>query len=127
MERISHENETGNPIGVQDCRQAGCNPVINEAAATWACELASYSTRWVIWKAGHWVSENPFDAKQKRALRLFVKFNGEMTRSVFYRNTAHWTMKERDELLSNMINCGKLEEVSIPTKTKTKTLYKLRG
>lgn len=111
---------------VYACSADATNPVVDEAAAMWACELASYSTRWIIWKAGHWVSENPFDAKQKRILRLFNKHHGKMTRSLFYRYTSYWTTKDREELIGNMINSGLLEQKSVPTKTKTKTMYVMR-
>lgn len=102
------------------------NPIIDADAARWATDLASYCTRWMIFKAQHWVSENPFDAKQKRIIRILRAFKGKITRADLYRKTRSLSMKERDDAITNMLKTGQLHEDVETTKTKTKTVYRLK-
>jgi hypothetical protein len=98
------------------CSRDARNPAIDEPAATWACDLSRYLTRRLVFLAGRWVAENPFDARRKRVLRL-VADAGEhgITRSDLYGKTRAFTNRERAEILEALVACGDIREVTQPS------------
>jgi len=101
-------------------------PVIDRAAAEWACELSAYTTRRVIHLASLWISEGRFDAQQKKVLRLIADAGGEISRTDLCRQTRRLTIRERADILSNLVETGAITEIATPTAGRTKETYVLR-
>ncbi|MFW6159067.1 MAG: DUF3987 domain-containing protein [Planctomycetota bacterium] len=99
------------------------NPVIDADAARWACQLAEYVTRRVLWRATLWISDGRFDAKQKKVLRIIRDSGGEISHSDLYARTRSFTLREREEVIENMVATGQIDRVSIPTATKPRVVY----
>jgi hypothetical protein len=104
------------------------NPIIDEAAARWGCDLARYTTARLLNKAGIWLSDGQFDARQKWVLRvlegLSSKF-GRVTISDVVRHTQKLKKSERHEVLENLEETGQICIVQEKGKTKPITLIKL--
>lgn len=97
------------------CSRDDRNPAIDEPAATWACELSRYLTQRLIFLAGRWVAENPFDARRKRVLRLITDAGESgLSRSDLYGKTRAFTTRERTEILEALLVCSDIREVTQP-------------
>jgi len=96
---------------VYACSANHQSPAIDVDAAHWACELAEYLTRRMIYLAHQWVAEGPFDAKRKRMLRI-VEAAGPagLTRSQLCMKTRSLTVRERIEVIDALITCGDVLE-----------------
>ncbi|MBC7772786.1 MAG: DUF3987 domain-containing protein [Pyrinomonadaceae bacterium] len=110
---------------VYACSKNPENPIVDEHAARWACELSSYMTRLVMFKATDWVAENVFDGQQKRILRIIRDAGGTINRSVLCRKTQYLNRRERSDLLTNLVETGALIETSTATQTKSILTYTL--
>ena len=66
-----------------------------------------------------------FDAKQKAVLRAMRTAGGRMTRSQMCRVTQHLTQRERDEVLENLKETGRLKEGVEPTAGRSRRVYEL--
>lgn len=92
------------------------DPVVGELSASWAAELSTYVTRKLICIAAEWVSENPFEAKRKRMLRLIRKAGeGGLTRTQLYRKTKFLQTKERSEVVESLLATGEILEERVAT------------
>jgi hypothetical protein len=98
------------------CSRHAAEPVIDETAARWGCDVSRYLTRRLIYLASQWVAENPFDARRKRVLRL-IAAAGEsgLSRSELYAKTRAFTTRERAEVLEALLLCGDIREVHAPS------------
>ena len=84
-------------------------PVVGEASARWAADLSEYLTRRMIFTAGLWVSETPFEARRKRVLRdIRQAEGGRLTRTQLYRKTKHLTSKEREDIITSLLETGEI-------------------
>ena len=84
-------------------------PVVGEASARWAAELSEHLTRRMIFTAGLWVSETPFEARRKRVLRdIRQAEGGRLTRTQLYRKTKHLTSKEREDIVTSLLETGEI-------------------
>jgi hypothetical protein len=98
------------------CSRHAPEPLVDETAAGWACELSRYLTRRLIYLAGQWVAENPFDARRKRVLRLIAAAGEQgLSRSELYAKTRAFTARERVEVIEALLLCGDIREVSPST------------
>lgn len=91
---------------VYACSQDRENPVINEAAATWACELSEYLTKRLAYLASQWVGDGYFDSLQKRVVRIIKAAGGRLCQDDLSRRTRFLKSRDRRELLENMIENG---------------------
>ncbi len=107
------------------CSRDREKPVIDAAAAEWACGLSEHLTRRVLYLAHEYVSQGEFDAKQKAVLRAMRTAGGRMTRSQMCRVTQHLTQRERDEVLENLKETGRLKEAVEPTAGRSRRVYEL--
>jgi hypothetical protein len=97
------------------CSRQADAPLVDEAAASWACTLSRYLTRRLIYLASQWVAENPFDARRKRVLRLIAAAGEQgLSRSELYAKTRALTTRERAEVLEALLLCGDIREVASP-------------
>jgi hypothetical protein len=109
------------------CSANHTSPVIDEAAARWATELAVYQTKQLIKLASRWVADGFFDARQKRAKRVIEDAGGRMSRSEFARATQWLNGRERQEVVENLIETGQIAIELQPTATKPKEIYVITG
>ncbi len=107
------------------CSKNREKPVIDADAAEWACGLSEHLTRRVLYLAHEYVSQGEFDAKQKAVLRAMRTAGGRMTRSQMCRVTQHLTQRERDEVLENLKETGRLKEGVEPTAGRSRRVYEL--
>lgn len=83
------------------------NPKIDVKAAQWSCAVSDYLTRRMIYLAGQWIAENPYDAKRKRVLRLITDAGpAGLKRSQLYAKTRALTSRERNEVIEALLLCG---------------------
>jgi hypothetical protein len=111
---------------VHACSAHAEAPMIDLRAARWACELAVYLTRRMIWLAHTWVADGEFDRRQKHVMRLVRAAGGRMTRNEITRRLQRLTSRERGELLTNLVETGQLAMVEEPTKTFPRIVYVAR-
>jgi len=104
------------------CSKNHESPVIDEDAAHWACELSSYLTRRMLFVAGEWVADGLFDAKQKRVLRV-IRQCGSVTRTDLNFKTRWLSLRDRQEVLDNLIETGQVRVIETPTAGRTRVEY----
>ncbi|HPC65299.1 MAG TPA: bifunctional DNA primase/polymerase [Anaerohalosphaeraceae bacterium] len=100
-------------------------PVIDEAAAHWACRLSEHITRKMIYIADQWVSDGYFDEKQKKLLRIIKDMGGRITQSELCQRTRSLQRKERTEIIDNLLETGAIKKEQVNTTTKYTTCYVL--
>lgn len=83
-------------------------PEIGVEAAQWACALASYTSRRMLWIASQYIAEGQFDAKQKRVIRLLRAHGGRMTQDELRQATRSWKTTERQEVIENLLETGQV-------------------
>jgi phage/plasmid primase-like uncharacterized protein len=97
---------------VHACSENHEKPEINDAAARWACDLAAYQTRRMIWLCSQWVAHSAFDSMQKKVVRAIRDRGGKMGRRELVRLLQHLPAKQRDDLILNLIQTRQLCEVT---------------
>jgi len=110
---------------VYACSRDTHNLEIDKDAATWACELSTYLTTRMLSMIRDHVAHGEFDARQKLILRRAREKGGSISKSELCRITQHINTRERQELVDNLINTGRLKEVVMGTKGRTKTVFQL--
>lgn len=98
------------------CSRDHEDPVIDEPAALWACELIDFLVLRSCYLVAQWVAENGFDARRKRVLRIITEAGlGGITGTELYRQTRFLTAREREEVLEALKICGDITEHKEPT------------
>ncbi|MEQ9616641.1 MAG: bifunctional DNA primase/polymerase [Phycisphaerales bacterium] len=110
---------------VYACSANRKHPSIDEAAATWACDLSEYLTRRMLHVCHEWVAEGQFDARQKRVLRIVRRADGTISRTDLCRKTQWLTQRERQEVVNNLLETGQLCESKEATATRPRVIYAL--
>lgn len=78
----------------------GISP-IDEDAANWAIDLATYLTKRLIWIASSWIGESEFDRRRKRVVRAIREAGTEgLTMSQLTRKTQGLSIREREEVIA---------------------------
>lgn len=108
---------------VYACSADHVKPRIDVDAARWACDLATYLIKRMLYQAGQCVADGAFGAAQLRVLRI-IRDAGEITKTDLCRKTQDMTPRERDAILTNLEACGHIEVIKKPTKTKSKEVYR---
>jgi hypothetical protein len=101
------------------------SPVIDQAAAQWACQLCEHITRKMIYIADQWVSDGQFDEKQKRVLRIITDAGGRISQSQLGQKTRSLQKKERQEIIDNLLETGAIRKEKEETATNYATYYVL--
>jgi hypothetical protein len=100
-------------------------PEVDEVSATWGAAVSEYLTRKLISIAAEWVSENPFEAKRKRVLRLISKAGVEgMSRTQLYRKTKYLQTKERADILESLESTGEIRLERLATSGAPRVTYR---
>jgi hypothetical protein len=90
-----------------------------------AIRISNWSTRRLIAKIHGNLAENPFDARQKRVLRLIREAGGEITKSKLYLRTRSLTIRERRDVIDNLEVTGQIKIRTESTATKPREIYKI--
>lgn len=101
------------------------NLQIGVDAARWACDLSAYITRRMLYLAHQNVAESEFDVKQKRILRFIREAGGRISQRAFGRGTRWMSVRDRGELLENLLVTGQVREETIETAGRRRTEYVL--
>jgi len=110
---------------VYACSRNRMSPEIDVDAAGWACELSEHLTKRVLFMAHEYMAHGEFDAKQKSVLRSMRKHGNRLSRSQYCRATQHFTVREREDVLRNLVETGRVRELVEPTKGRKRTTYVL--
>ncbi len=104
-------------------------PLIDERAAAWACELSAYVTKRLLFEAHVRVADGQFDARQKRVLRLIVEHGGTqgISHTQLLWKTRWLSVRERQDVVENLIATGQINEVRVATKGRSATRYVSRA
>ncbi|OSM07678.1 hypothetical protein MAIT1_04555 [Magnetofaba australis IT-1] len=100
-------------------------PVIREADASWAIRLVQHSVATVIEQVERHVADNQVEHNHKRVLEIIRKSGaGGINRSQLCRKSRFLTKRERDEILSELVEAGDVLVWTQPSGTpKPITLY----
>jgi hypothetical protein len=110
---------------VYACSANRVGPVVDEAAARWACALSEHLTRRTLFLAQQWVADGEFDARQKKVLRIIREAGGQICHSELYSRTRSLTPRERQEVLENLGQTGQVVVRTESTATKPRVVYAL--
>jgi hypothetical protein len=105
------------------CSESQERPLIGVDGARWASEFIDHQTRRMLFMAAHHVSENLFDARQKKVLRIIQDAGGRISRSALCRRTQSLSQRERLEVILNLKETGLIVEEYEPTATKGRSIY----
>ncbi|TET37976.1 MAG: DUF3987 domain-containing protein [Planctomycetota bacterium] len=100
-------------------------PVIGKGATEWGSLFAVHQAKRMLFMANEHVSENDFDAHQKKIIRIIRKAGGQLERRALSRKTQYLKKGERQEIIANLMDAGIIKQVPLPTRTKTGFAYKL--
>lgn len=98
---------------------------IGSESAEWGAELSMHLTECTLRFARRHVVSSPFEAMQNRILEAIRKRGGSISRSQLTRDTQSLTVKERNAVLENLTEAGRVREHSRETGTKPATWYEL--
>jgi hypothetical protein len=92
---------------------------VDRRAAEWACTLAEWGTRKIVWLAEQWIGENEFDKGRKRVLREIIAAgeNG-LTTTALARKIRGMRAKEREEILVALRTTGDIVETIVPSSAR---------
>jgi hypothetical protein len=102
-------------------------PVIDEGAARWACELSEHLTRRMLHLASRWVSEGQFDANVKRVVRILTDAGGSMSASILSRKAQWMNGRERRDVIDHLVEADQLTVSVEKGVTKPRTVLALKG
>lgn len=89
----------------------------------WAFELSAYLTKRMIWMADVHVAETEFDARQKDVMRRIRERGGRVTKSEYCRITQHMPIREREEILQNLLETSQLISREESPNGRTRNVY----
>ena len=91
---------------IHACSADRREPRVGREAAGWACATSRYLTDRMVYLAGRWIAENPYDAKRKSVLRLITDAGPVgLTRSQIYTKTRALTTRERSDIIEALVLC----------------------
>lgn len=104
-------------------------PMIDEAAAGWACRLSEYLTAKMLYTSSLWISDGEFDAKQNMVIRILQASGGRMSKSQLCRSkgTRSMTPQDRANVIVNLIEARRIVELRTKTEKKDRVEYILKG
>jgi hypothetical protein len=83
---------------------------IDESAADWACRLAEWNTRRMIWLAERWVSSSQFEDWMKKFHRYMAEHGGKATQRDLC-NRFGMRKRELLEVIDSMLTAGRIGSV----------------
>lgn len=100
------------------------NPVIDAAAAVWACNFVRHVTRSMVYVCSNWISTNEQESRQQRLLRIIrAAHDGRIAQKDLTRQTQWLKARERLEILAGMVEAGLIREATAKTATKAGIIW----
>ena len=96
---------------------------ISMESVRWAFELSAYLTKRMIWMADVHVAETEYDARQKEVMRRIRERGGRVTQSEYCLLTKHMPIRERQEILANLVETSQLISREEAPHGRTRTVY----
>lgn len=119
MAMWSRANEKCRRLAVNyACSENHLNPIISADAAQWACDFATHQSRRMLYMASSHVTDNEFEAKQQKLLRMLRTWqskNGDafMRDRDIKRGLRGWTQRDHEEVRTALISQGRIEVENI--------------
>jgi hypothetical protein len=107
------------------CSENHQDPMITAKAVEWAWKLTEHQTRRMIAMATIHVYESDFDQKQKRAIQAIRAKGGALSLEQMTRALRTLSVRDRDEVLGNLLATGQIVLVSEQTGGRPRTLYRI--
>jgi len=104
---------------------SGMLPIVEFDDMDRAVGLANHLTRLMLDRADRHVAESESDRNSKRVLEAIRKLGLNATQSEVCRATQGLSRRERDEAISNLVQCLKITSSTVKTKTKPKTIFRI--
>lgn len=93
-------------------------------AAQWACDVTKHLCQRLCWVASQNVSRNSVESTSMEMERLIRGAKKKGISSIeIYTKTRHLKAKERNEILSSLIECGVIQKTLVKTKSRPKVIY----
>jgi hypothetical protein len=106
------------------CSENAKEPIITDAAATWAVELVTHLTKRLAFLASRWVSENRQERGVKRLSRLIEDAGtAGISKSALTLNSRWLVKRDRDEHLGTLIESGEVKLQMVETGGRSKAVY----
>jgi hypothetical protein len=100
------------------------SPVVDGSAASWGAAVAEYLTRRVEYHADQRVAENVTESNQKRLLRIIdAAGSSGLTKSQIMRDSKWLKRRDRDDILTTLVESGYVFVVETPTGGRPLTTY----
>lgn len=96
---------------------------VSMESVNWAFELSAYLTKRMIWMADVHVAETEFDARQKEVMRRIRERGGSVTKSEYCRITQHMPIREREDILQNLLETSQLISREESPNGRTRIVY----
>lgn len=102
-----------------------CGTIITKEVMLWAKSIVDYTVGLMI-KYSSDIVDSDFERKKNQALQFIMKRGGTVTKTDFTNccKVFH-NRKEREDILADLIDAGKLEVVKIETSSKPHTAYRI--
>jgi hypothetical protein len=100
-------------------------PVIDGCAFRWASEVVDYLTRKMLENAGLWVVETAFESARQKVLKIILDRPG-ITKTQLLQATRGLKQREREEIVTSLVNAGDVEEIITQTTGRPRVAYKAR-
>lgn len=104
---------------------ASLMPIIELDDMDRAVCLANHLTRLMLDRASRHVAESETDKHSKIVLEAIRKLGNEATGDALCRATQRLNKRQRDDALTNLVQCQKLTTETIKTATKPKTVFRI--
>ncbi len=116
----AYENATRLAL-VYACSRDHQEPCIDAEVARWVSEFVGHLVRRMLFLAAQHVAENPFHAECLKVMRKLRDCGGQSSRRDLIR-LMHLKAADLDQILSTLDQQGDITPVSIPSKTKAKSV-----
>ena len=107
------------------CSQRQERPEISEPGVAWAWRLVAHQTRRMLAMATVHVYESEFDQRQKQALQAVRAKGGTISQRDLTKVLRALPTRERDEVISNLVQTGQLDLVVEQTSGRPRSCYRL--
>jgi hypothetical protein len=110
------------------CSENPAQPLVGDAAATWAVDIVTHLTQRLAYLAGRWLAENRQERGIKRIARIIEDAGAAcIAKTALLKATKWLTRRERDEFLQTLIESGEVVMRQVETLGRPRTMYCHRG
>lgn len=110
---------------VYACSESAKAPVVTLQGVEWANALAEHVRNVMIYIAEHQISESEFDRRCKSVVDWLRSIGGEASRSDYGRKFRRWPKRDREDVLSNLIDAGYVSSAILPSVGRHQAIFRL--